>query len=486
MNVLGMRKMKIKDILDGVTFDFEVSGLQIDSRQVTAGDLFVCIKGYTVDGHDYAAQAEANGAVGIVAERQVEGVKIPQIIIQNTGATLPFLAHAILGKPTKRMNLFGVTGTNGKTTVSYMMEHLLQDFGQGTGYIGTNGIRYGDVTHTPVNTTPNALDLQATFAEMAKRDICNVSLEVSSHALALHRVDCCQFLVAIFTNLTPEHLDFHPTMEDYFEAKYKLFTMLEEDGYAIVNTDDEYGRRIADRLRGRGVNLYTYGVEHDADFMATHIEQTPTGTHFTLNFKGEAYQVVTPTLGLFNVYNAVSALAGVISVDMPVETAIRAMGKLPIIDGRMELIDAGQDFTVIVDYAHSPDGVEKVLEFARGIKKESIRLVIGCPGDRDRTKRPVMASLAVNGADDVVFTTDDPHSEDPTAILDEMVDGLTAQNFEIIVDRKSAIERIFEKAKKDDVIIIAGRGHQKLQYFKSGNIEFDDRVVVRDVLKEMV
>ena len=479
-----MIRLNIKEILDGVSYDFEVNGLQIDSRQVKPGDLFVCIKGYTVDGHDYAIQAVSNGAVGIVAEHHVEGVHVPQIIIQNTGATLPFLAHVILQKPTENMNLFGVTGTNGKTTVSYMMEHLLHSFGEAVGYIGTNGIRYANIAHEQINTTPNALDLQATFADMVNRGTRNVSLEVSSHALALHRVDCCQFKVAIFTNLTPEHLDFHPTMEDYFEAKYKLFTMLEDDGYAIINLDDGYGRRIAERMRELGTNLYTYGINHEADFMATGIKQTPTGTHFMLKFKNEWHEAHVPTLGLFNVYNVLGAIAGVVSAGMPIETAIHAVRQLPIIAGRMELIDAGQDFTVIVDYAHTPDSVEKVLEFAQEIKKSAIRLVIGCPGDRDRTKRPVMANLAVSGADDVVFTTDDPHSEDPVAILDEMIEGLSAKNFEIVVDRKSAIERIFEKAKKDDVIIIAGRGHQKLQYWGSGDIEFDDRAIVRDVLRE--
>jgi len=480
-----MISLNIKDILDGVNHDFEVTGLQIDSRQVKPGDLFVCIKGYTVDGHDYAAKAEANGAVGIVAERHVQGVDIPQIIIQDTDATLPFLAHVILGKPTEGMNLFGVTGTNGKTTVSYMLEHLLQCFGAEVGYIGTNGIRYGDVRYEPVNTTPNARDLQATFADMRQSGVCNLSLEVSSHALALHRVDSCKFKAAIFTNLTPEHLDFHPTMEDYFEAKYKLFTMLEDDGYAIINIDDEYGVRIAERMRKSGANLYTYAIDTPADFTAKNINQSPTGTHFTLSFKNDDYQVVTPTLGLFNVYNALGGIAAVVSAGLPIATAISAIRKLPIIDGRVEIIDAGQDFTVIVDYAHTPDSVEKILEFAQDIKKEAVRLVIGCPGDRDRTKRPVMANLAVNGADDVIFTTDDPHSEDPVAILDEMVAGLAAENFEIVVDRKSAIKRVVEKANKDDVIIIAGRGHQRWQYFTSGNIEFDDRVVVYDLLREM-
>jgi len=478
--------MNIKDLFDGVNYDFEITGLQIDSRQVIPGDLFVCIEGYTVDGHDYAAKAEASGAIAIVAERHVEGVDIPQIIISDTDATLPFLAHAILNKPTEKMNLFGVTGTNGKTTVSYMVEHLLHCFGAEVGYIGTNGIRYADVKYEPVNTTPNARDLQATFADMVQRNVQNVSLEVSSHALALHRVDWCKFKVAIFTNLTPEHLDFHPTMEDYFEAKYKLFTMLANDGYGIINIDDKYGAKIAERLSNSDALLYTYAVNNIADFTAKNIIQSPTGTHFTLCFKNENYEVVTPTLGEFNVYNALGAIAAVVSAGLPIGVAISAIAKLPIIDGRMEVIDAGQDFTVIVDYAHSPDGVEKVLEFAQGIKKAAVRIVIGCPGDRDKTKRPVMANLAVKGADDVVFTSDDPHSEDPVAILDEMIAGLVAKNFEIVVDRKSAIKRVFEKANKDDVVIIAGRGHQRWQYFKSGNIEFDDRVVVHDLLKELV
>jgi len=367
-----------------------------------------------------------------------------------------------------------------------MLEHLLQCFGSEVGYIGTNGIRYADVRYEPVNTTPNARDLQATFADMLKRGVRNVSLEVSSHALALNRVDYCKFKAAIFTNLTPEHLDFHSSMEDYFEAKYRLFTMLEDDGYAIINIDDEYGVRIADRLRKSGTNLFTYAINCPADFTAKNIKQSQAGTHFTLSFENENYQVVTPTLGVFNVHNALGGIAAVVSAGLPIETAITAIRKLPIIDGRMELINAGQDFTVIVDYAHTPDSVEKILEFAQEMKKKAVRIVIGCPGDRDRTKRPVMANLAVNGADDVVFTTDDPHSEDPVAILDEMVAGLGHENFEIVVDRKSAIKRVFEKANKDDVVIIAGRGHQRWQYFSSGNVEFDDRVVVYDLLREMI
>ena len=475
--------MRLNELFSHVNDETEVTGLQIDSRKVRPGDLFVCIKGYTVNGHDFARQAEDLGAVAIVCEHPVEGVTIPQIEIQATQASLPFLAHIILNKPTANMNLFGVTGTNGKTTVSYIMEHLLKYFDVGVGYIGTNGIRYGEVAYEPVNTTPNALDLQATFADMVARGVQNVSLEVSSHALALHRVDCCEFKVAVFTNLTPEHLDFHPTMEDYFEAKYKLFTMIEEGGYAVINIDDEYGQRIVKRLRELGTNVYTCSCKREADFRAIDINMHSKGTSFTLKAAQGDFKVNTPMLGMFNVDNTLGAIAAMVSAGMDTQVATDAMSKLPGVDGRMELINEGQDFTVIVDYAHTPDGVEKVLEFAQGIKKTDIKLVIGCPGDRDKTKRPVIANLCAKGADDVVFTTDDPHSEDPLDILNDMIDGLNTKNYKVVIDRKSAIEQVIHGAKKDDVVIIAGRGHQKLQYFSSGNIEFDDREIVREILR---
>ena len=475
--------MRINELFEHVNDEIEVTGLQIDSRKVQPGDLFVCIKGYTVDGHDFAKQAEDLGAVAIVCEHKVEGVTIPQIEIQATQASLPLLAHVILNKPTANMHLFGVTGTNGKTTVSYIMEHLLKCFNMGVGYIGTNGIRYGEVAYEPVNTTPNALDLQETFADMVASGVQNVSMEVSSHALALHRVDCCKFKVAVFTNLTPEHLDFHKSMEDYFEAKYKLFTMIEDGGHAIINIDDEYGRRITSRLHELGANVYTYSRERMADFRAVDIEMHSKGTSFTLQTAHGDFKVSTPMLGMFNVDNTLGAIAAMVVAGMDTQVAADAMSKLPGVDGRMELINEGQDFTVIVDYAHTPDGVEKVLEFAQGIKKTDIKLVIGCPGDRDKTKRPVIAKLSANGADDVVFTTDDPHSEDPLEILNEMINGLDAKNYEVVMDRKTAIEQAIYGAKKDDVVIIAGRGHQKLQYFSSGNIEFDDREVIREILK---
>lgn len=475
--------MDIKLLFD-VDFDLNVTGIATDNRRVQPGDLFVCIKGYTVDGHSFAKQAEEAGAVAIVCEHTIENIRIPQIIVADTKVELPRLAHLIFNKPTEKLNLFGLTGTNGKTTTAYILEHLLGGFEGHVGYIGTNGIRYNDVFIEPKNTTPEPLSLQQTFNQMVDAGVKNVAIEVSSHALELHRVDYCRFKVALFTNLTPEHLDFHPTMDEYFEAKYKLFTMLTPDGYAIANLDDEYGVRLVNRIRVVHQRVYTYGIDTDADFKAMNVTMTTSGTAFTLKSPVGEYEVKTPLLGTFNVHNALGAMASAYAAGMPMEQIVDLIAKLSPVDGRMEIINEGQDFTVIVDYAHTPDGVEKVLEFVNDIKQNSVKVVIGCPGDRDRTKRPVIAKLSVDYADDVIFTTDDPHSEDPEDILNEMTQGMEESHYEVIVDRIKAIEAAINKAQKNDIVLIAGRGHEKVQYWKSGNIELDDREVAKEILRK--
>lgn len=475
--------MDIKLLFD-VDFDLNVTGIATDNRRVQPGDLFVCIKGYTVDGHRFAKQAEEAGAVAIVCEHSIENVGVPQIIVADTKVELPRLAHLIFNKPTEKLNLFGLTGTNGKTTTAYILEHLLAGFEGHVGYIGTNGIRYSDVYIEPKNTTPEPLSLQQTFYDMVEAGVYNVAIEVSSHALELHRVDYCQFKVALFTNLTPEHLDFHPTMDEYFEAKYKLFTMLAPDGYAIINLDDEYGVKLVNRLKSLKQRSYTYAIEAEADFKALNVTMTTSGTTFTLKSPVGEYDVKTPLLGTFNVHNALGAMASAYAAGMPMEQIVSLIAKLSPVDGRMEIINEGQDFTVIVDYAHTPDGVEKVLEFVNNIKQSSVKVVIGCPGDRDRTKRPVIAKLSVDYADDVIFTTDDPHSEDPVDILNEMVAGMEESRYEVVVDRIKAIEMAINKAQKNDIVLIAGRGHEKIQYWKSGNIELDDREVAKEILRK--
>ncbi len=472
-------------LLFNVDYDLEVKGISTDNRLVQPGDLFICIKGYTVDGHRFAKQAEEAGAVAIVCEHEVEGVTIPQIIVNDTSAELPRLAHIFFNQPTQQLNLFGLTGTNGKTTTAYILEHLLGGFKSPVGYIGTNGIRYADVFLEPKNTTPEPLSLQRTFKEMVEAGVENVAIEVSSHALELHRVDYCRFKVALFTNLTPEHLDFHPTMDEYFEAKYKLFEMLTKDGSAIVNVDDGYGVKLVERLNQNHINFYTYALNQEADFQAMDVKMSTAGTTFNLLCPEGPFEIQTPLLGTFNVYNALGAMAAAYSAGMSMKLIQSLMATLSPVDGRMEIINEGQDFTVIVDYAHTPDGVEKVLEFVTGIKENSVKVVIGCPGDRDRTKRPVIAQLSVDYADDVIFTTDDPHSEDPVEILNEMVAGVQEKKqYEVIVDRIEAIEAAINKAQKNDIVLIAGRGHEQTQYWKSGNIKLDDREVAKEVLRK--
>ena len=476
-----MLSLNIKELFE-TTEDFQVTGIATDNRLVKPGNLFVCIKGYTVDGHRFAKSAEEKGACVIVCQEQLEEITIPQFIVPDTTIELPRLAHLFYDKPSRKMNLFGITGTNGKTTTAYLLDHLLTGFDGGVGYIGTNGIHYGQHYLEPKNTTPEPLSLQRVFNNMVEEGVKQVAIEVSSHALELHRVDYCEFKVGLFTNLTPEHLDFHPTMEDYFEAKYKLFNQLRPDGVAVINIDDLYGRDMMFRLVERQTTALTYGIDSTADFQAKHIEMSAGGTSFHLSSPDGTFVMSVPLLGLFNVYNLLGAVAAAYAAGMTMPQIVERIENLKPVDGRMELIHEGQDFTVIVDYAHTPDGVEKVLEFVNSIKQNEVKVVIGCPGDRDRTKRPVIAKLSVDYADDVYFTTDDPHSEQPEAILDEMIDGLNPEDYQIIVDRTEAIKTAIEQAKSKDIIVIAGRGHQKIQYWKDNDVLLDDRQVAKEMI----
>lgn len=464
--------------------EIEVLGVKTDSRLVNKGDLFVCIKGYTVDGHDFAQMVQEKGACAIVAERALENISIPVIVVEDTAKELARICDVFYKRPSSRLQVHGVTGTNGKTTTAFVLSHLLNACQVNTGYIGTNGIIYNDTVKENKNTTPESLTLQSTLNEMLENGVKGLALEVSSHALALNRTAYTEFKSAIFTNLTPEHLDFHSDMEDYYLEKKKLFSQLKEDGVAIINIDDEYGERLAGELEGK-VRCLTFGVHGEADFKVSNIRYLETGTEFEVKTPTGSHVVGSPLIGEFNVYNVLGAMisAYISSDEVAFDTVVIALKSLQTVDGRMELINEGQDFTVIVDYAHTPDGVEQLLKCASKLGKDKLRLVIGCPGDRDRTKRPVIAKLATDYADEVIFTTDDPHSEEPEAILDEMLEGLMNENYQVIVDRKTAIKQAVCGMKKNEMLIIAGRGHQKLQYWSKGNVELDDREVTREFLK---
>lgn len=467
--------------------NLEVLGVKTDSRLVEQGDLFICIKGYTVDGHDYAKIAQEKGAVAIVAERELEGIAVPVVVVDDTSKELARVCDVFYHSPSKRIAVHGITGTNGKTTTACALSNILNMCSKNTGYIGTNGIIYNEVTKNNSNTTPDALTLNGVLDEMLNNEVSQVALEVSSHALALNRTAFVEFKTAIFTNLTPEHLDFHPDMEDYYQTKKKLFTQLHKNGAAVINIDDEYGKRLSKDLKNQA-RLITFGQSEMASVRIKNISYLESGTKFVLETDSNNYEVHSPLIGEFNVYNVVGAMLGAFAENqesLTLPEIIQAVARLKTIDGRMELINEGQDFTVIVDYAHTPDGVEQLLKCATKLGKDKIKLVIGCPGDRDRTKRPVIAKIATSYADEVIFTTDDPHSEEPTAILEEMTTDLRAENYKTIIDRTTAIKEAIQTMKKNELLIVAGRGHQKLQYWSTGNIELDDREVTKSILKSI-
>ncbi len=464
--------------------DLEISGLAYDNRLVTAGTLFFCVPGFTRDGHDFAADAVARGAVALVVERELE-LPVPQLRVSSVRAAMAPIAAAFYGDPTAQLQVVGVTGTNGKTTTAFLVRELLEAAGRQTGLLGTVKSVIGGVEHEVKRTTPEAIDLQRTFAEMrASGDVACV-MEVSSHALALHRADAIRFAAAVFTNLTQDHLDFHPTMEDYFHAKRLLFAGDDgpsAPGAAIVNLDDPYGARLAGELDG----AITFALDRDADYRATALQTDLGGSHFEVVTADGSLSLRSPLRGRFNVYNVTGALAAARALGVPAQTCATAIATAGQVPGRFQTVDEGQPFAVLVDYAHTPDSLENVLRAARGLTEGRLRVVFGCGGDRDRGKRPQMGEIARRLADDVFVTSDNPRSEDPEAIIAEILEG-SGTDVEHDVDRQAAITRAIESAQPGDVVVIAGKGHEQGQEFADGHkIPFDDVDVAGGVLRGVV
>ncbi|MCP8970248.1 UDP-N-acetylmuramoyl-L-alanyl-D-glutamate--2,6-diaminopimelate ligase [Ectobacillus ponti] len=462
----------------------DIAAIEMDSRKIQEGSLFVCIAGFTVDGHDYAAQAAANGAAAIVAERPLE-VDVPVIIVKDSSRALAVLADFFYGQPTQQLHLIGITGTNGKTTTSHLIDDILREHGVTTGLIGTIGIKVAETVLEAKNTTPDALALQQAFYLMREKQVTHAVMEVSSHALHLGRVHGCDYDVAVFTNLTQDHLDYHGTMEAYKQAKGLLFSQLgnsyhhSRPKYAVLNSDDAATK---DYIAGTQATVFTYGIDNESHVMARDIEMTSGGTMFTLITPQGHVRVQMKLVGKFNVYNVLAAIAACLVSGIPLETILRAIGKLQGVPGRFELVDAGQDFTVIVDYSHTPDSLENALGTIRQFAKGHVYCVVGCGGDRDRSKRPLMAAIAARSADTAIFTSDNPRSEDPHIILDEMTAGVSSGSYEVISDRKAAIERAVALAEKDDIILIAGKGHETYQIIGAQVYDFDDRLVAKEAI----
>jgi UDP-N-acetylmuramoyl-L-alanyl-D-glutamate--2,6-diaminopimelate ligase len=459
--------------------EVEISGLAYDNRSVTPGTLFFCVPGFKVDGHDFAPDAVERGAAALVCARPL-GLGVPEVVVDDVRAAMALAAARFHGDPTSKLQVVGITGTNGKTTTAFLVRSILEAAGRRTGLLGTVASIVGGVEEPVERTTPEAIDLQATFARMLDAGDSACVMEVSSHALQLHRVDGVHFAARVFTNLTQDHLDFHPTMEDYFAAKRMLFERA--GGPSIVNADDlEYGQRLAREIDA----ALTFAIDHDADYRALDVEFDTSGSTFACAAPGgEQVAIRTRLPGLFNVSNALAAIAATHSLGVPLATAAEALAEAERVPGRFEPVDEGQDFAVLVDYAHTPDSLGNVLRAARKITRGRLHVVFGAGGDRDRSKRPLMGRVASELADRAIVTSDNPRSEDPDAIVDEVYAG-TVGGAEREVDRRRAIALAVEGASAGDVVVIAGKGHEQGQEFEGGRKEpFDDVTVVRDALKE--
>ncbi|OOO00454.1 MAG: UDP-N-acetylmuramoyl-L-alanyl-D-glutamate--2,6-diaminopimelate ligase [Epulopiscium sp. Nele67-Bin004] len=481
--------MEVKRLFEGITYalirgqqEQKVGEIIYDSRIKTVDGLFIAIKGFASDGHKFIKSAIENGARTVVVQDDVE-VENPHVTIikvDNTREVMAQLASNFYDSPSTKLDLVGVTGTNGKTSTTFILAQILELYGQKVGVIGTIENRIGDKILQTERTTPESLDLQNLLNKMQVELVNTTMMEVSSHALDLNRVDMCHFKIGIFTNLTQDHLDFHKTMENYAHAKAKLFKMCDT---SIINIDSDYAQTMLDACKNTPI---TYGIDNVSDYHATDIKITATQTEYTLQYDGKAYNVVVPIPGKFTVYNTLGALVAAHKLGLSLEDIIVALKTVRGVPGRIQGFNSKKGYSVIVDYAHTPDGLENVLQAINQFAKGEIITVFGCGGDRDNTKRPLMGEMAAKYSTKVIITSDNPRSEEPNSILDQVEVGVKKHStpYTKEVDRKTAIHNALDMAKEGDVILVAGKGHETYQILKDGIIHFDDSEIVCDYLAE--
>jgi UDP-N-acetylmuramoyl-L-alanyl-D-glutamate--2,6-diaminopimelate ligase len=471
----------------------EIAALAYDDRRVAPGTLFFCVPGFTRDGHDFAPDAVARGAAALVVERPL-GLGVPEVVVPSVRAAMGPAAARFHGNPTAALDVVGVTGTNGKTTTAFLVRALLEAAGRQCGLLGTVTSFVGGQERGVERTTAEAIDLQRDFRAMLDGGDVACAMEVSSHALALDRAAGTRFAAAVFTNLTQDHLDFHPTMEDYFLAKRRLFAPADgavaAPGASIVNLDDPYGRRLAQELIADGALPLTFAIDRDADYRATAVDGGFDGSSFTALTPEGPLALRTPLPGRFNVANVLGAVAAVRALGVPLDAIAAALPHAGRVPGRFEPVDEGQPFAVLVDYAHTPDSLENVLSAARPLAADGrVLCVFGCGGDRDRGKRPQMGEIAARLADRTIVTSDNPRSEEPAAIVEEILAGIASERradgaVTAEVDRRAAIARALAEAEEGDVVVIAGKGHEQGQEFAAGEkLPFDDVTVAREALR---
>lgn len=483
--------------------DRDVRGITCDSRTVKEGSLFVAVRGFHSDGHCFIRQAVERGAVAAVAEEgaEIEGaVTVPVVRVPDSRTALARLAASFYGHPSRKVALVGITGTNGKTTTSYLARSIIEETGTSAGLIGTIDYRIGGTVYPAPNTTPESLDLQRLLAEMVSDGATHCVMEVSSHALALGRTEECTFRIAAFTNLTQDHLDFHRDMEDYFRAKLTLFSGLGPDAAAVVNLDDG---RAADIIRSTAARVLTYGHTRESDVHPEGaVRHGIEGLSFEAATPAGTVPVRSPLVGRHNVYNILAAIGIGTALGIPAETIGKGIGRMRSVPGRMEKVNEGQLFGVVVDYAHTEDALVRLLEAVREIAEGNVITIFGCGGDRDRTKRPKMGAAAVRGSDAVIVTSDNPRTEEPAAIIREIETGMAADGvrvaeadalrtkrhgktpYLVIPDRTEAVAAGIGCASAGDIVVLAGKGHENYQVLGERKIPFDDREEARKALRK--
>lgn len=462
----------------------DISSISCDSRKTVKGDMYIALKGAVYDGNDFIEETIGKGASVIVIDQNskfsnTENTDVCYLAVGDTKDFLHKVAHRLYGNPSRQVKTIGITGTNGKTTVAYLIEAILNEDQKTCGVIGTVNYRANNAIIPATQTTPDFLDNQKFLADLARQSIPYCVMEVSSHALTQDRVDGIHFDTGIFTNLNSDHLDYHRTRENYFLSKAKLFTTLEKQALAVINFDDPYGRKLCSMIKAK---IVTYGIKQKADVMASGIKLDITGSRFILKNADQKIEVQTKLVGTYNIYNTLAAASACLARGISLETIKSGIMRLTSVPGRLEFVECGQGFSVFIDYAHTEDALANVLTATRQVSDSKVILVFGCGGDRDSSKRRLMGRVACELADFSIVTSDNPRSEDPRSIIDQIVMGFTKQNYKIVVNRKGAIEQALDIAQTGDIVLIAGKGHETYQILDDQQIDFNERKIIKECL----
>lgn len=454
----------------------DVTGIEYNSSKIAEGFVFVAVKGFKTDGHKYIDSAIEKGAVAVVVEDERDDIGITQIVYKDTRKALALLSSSFFGKPQNKLKLVGVTGTNGKTTVTYLVKTILERQGHKVGLIGTNQNMVGNMALKSKHTTPESRELYELFSIMVREGVEYVVMEISSHSLELNRIYGCEFEVGAFTNLTQDHLDFHITMENYVKAKSKLFKMCR---YGFVNADDKYLQSL---ICDSTADMDFYGIKSDKGHKAEKVVCSEKGVDFVY----DGCDIHLPIPGKFSVYNAMCAIGMCNKLGISTEECALALKEVCGVKGRAEVVDIPSEYTVMIDYAHTPDGVENIINAVKGFCKGRIITLFGCGGDRDRTKRPIMGRIAGELSDMCVVTSDNPRTEDPRLIIDDIIEGIsqTGVSYDVVVNRKEAIDHAMDIAQKGDIVLLLGKGHETYQILNNDTIDFDERKIVRELFEK--